>query len=285
MTRLLGLGKNAVLGHLRGINRKHRLRSKHFDTVELPDHLTLEVLDADAMASLDHYPCLDHVLLVSPKLRDLILEHDPSVETHAVQTGDMTVFLVMPVSDSDVMYEADGRAHYSTNGYQVRSAEGLRVSEEPDRLFCNVRNTGLLAFSDTFAAAAERAGVRWSPVEEITAFAPMREHPYAIVGTSNAAAFVDTLHATSDWPSAPAVDHPLGQAACDDDVSDPNGSWASLIGDVDDIQDCARARFCSGMPLPALTGELDRDFAKSKLKKRWQRRWQPTSRKRPVCWS
>ncbi len=232
--------------------------------------MSIEVLDADAISSLDHYPCVDQVFMVSQKLSEVIQQLDPEVEVQPVSAGEATVYLVMPASDSDVMY-ASAETSYSTNGYQLKSTSEIHVDEEPDALFCNVRNTGLLAISDAFVVAAGNAGVKWSRVQSISPYEPMRDHPYAIMGTGNKAAAVKKLEATSAWPEVLPVGHPLGPNAIDDEFSrDPDKAWASLLDDDDEVEDCCIARFCSGLDLPELRGELDSSFAKSKLKKRWK---------------
>lgn len=269
MTHILDLGKSAVLGRIQGLNRKHRLRTKHFDSVQWPAGLSIEVLDADAMSSLDHYPCVDQVFMVSQKLSEVIQQLDPEVEVQPVSAGEATVYLVMPASDSDVMY-ASAETSYSTNGYQLKSTAEIHADEEPDALFCNVRNTGLLAISDAFVVAAGNAGVKWSLVQSISPYEPMRDHPYVIMGTGNKAAAVEKLEATSAWPEVLPVGHPLGRNASDDAFSkDPDQAWASLM-DHDDVEKRCISRFCSGLKLPELRGELDNSFAKSKLKKRWK---------------
>lgn len=108
MTQILDLGDKAVLGRLRSINRKNRLRAKHYEEVEWGDPLSIDVIDADALSSADHYPCLDRFFLVSKKLRDVIIGLNSEVEIQEIQAGDQIVYLVMPCSEEDVGYEAEG---------------------------------------------------------------------------------------------------------------------------------------------------------------------------------
>lgn len=273
MTKILDLGANPVLGRVHAVNRKHRLRSKHYAAVDdWPETgASIDVLDAAALDETDHYPSTDEVFVVSSKLLEVLCSVDDSIESRELDAGGRTVYLVMPLSDGDVRYESDGFADYSKNGYNVVSGKDMRVNEAPDDAFCEVRNTGLLALRADLVDAADAAGVRWQAVDAIERYEPFRKHPYYVYRTGYAAAHAEELEAEGDWPDVPeTVPHPLGEHARDSKVGDVHGAWTKRVHKFERVDNCVFARYCSGLELPALAARLDDDIAKSRVKKRWK---------------
>ncbi len=270
MTKIIDLGTNPVLGRLNAINRKHRLRSKHYKEIEnWPDSASIDVLDADALTSVDHYPCQDEIFVVSKKLRDVLQSVDDDVVFFEAKAGDAVVFVVAPVSNSDVMYQAEGFPPYNKSGYSILSASNLHVEDQPDRMFCPVRNSRFLALSDELVQAAEAAGVVWSAVDQIPEFIAARPHPYLILRGGYAAASADIINITSVWPEIDESPHPLGENARDDKFKkEPDEAWNALL--QKETNDSLFARYASGLALPSVTAALDDDCAKSKQKKRWR---------------
>jgi hypothetical protein len=274
VVKILNLHAQPVLGRIHAINRKHRLRSKHYAAIEdWPESgASVDVLDAASLDAVDHYPCADEVLVVSDRLLEVLRSVDPQVESFALDAGGRTVHVVLPVSEDDVMYESDGHPDYSVSGYNVIDGTNLRVDEAPDAAFCCVRNTGLLAISATLEAAAREADVRWTLHDVIDRYGLERRHPYLVCTGGYAAVKVDELVATSDWPEVPPrVPHPLGSHARDPEFEgDPDSAWLERITDVDDeVADAAQTRYSSGLPLPAFEALLE-EVAKSRLAKRWK---------------
>ena len=180
--KILHLHAEPLLGRVHAINRKHRLRSKHYAAIDdWPESgATIDVLPGISLASLDsvdHFPCVDQVLVVSDRLLALLRDLAPELQSFAVDAGGRTVHVVLPLSEADVMYESEGRTGYSVSGYDVVDGTKLRVVEAPVALFCNVRNTGLLAISEVLEDAAERAGIRWTLREVIDHYGIRAQEP------------------------------------------------------------------------------------------------------------
>lgn len=285
MARILDLTTGPVLGRLRGINRKHRFRSRYHQPIEdWPDPATIDVLDRAALERRDHLPCADAIFVVSDKLKAVLSALAPDVKFFPADAGGRRVWVVAPF-DGDLMYqnEVGTRTEYSQSGYQVTHATGLRVDGEPQTAWCNVRNTPLLALGAELLAAATQANIVWDPVDSIADYRPHRDHPYSVVQSSRGAS-AHTLEVLDPWPPAPAaVAHPLHEWVRDASlkVANPSDAWSKLVHprDVDDFQHAAIARYCSGLPLPRLRALLDPDCAKSKLKKRWKEATEASSMK------
>ena len=270
MTKIIDLGTNPVLGRLNAINRKHRLRSQHYSDIEdWPDTASIDVLDADAMGSADHYPCLDEIFVVSKKLRDVLESVDSDVEFFEATAGKDIVYVVAPITDDDVMYESEGYPPYSKSGYTILSATDLYVDEEPDEMFVPVRNSRFLALTDELVDAAQAAGVVWNVVDKVPEFVASKPHPYQILRGGYAAASADVINITSAWPKIAEKPHPLGENARDENFKkDPDEAWNALL--QKETKDTLFARYVSGSDLPSVTAELDDDCAKSRQKKRWK---------------
>jgi len=271
MTELLDLMARPVLGRLHGINRKHRFRAKHYaDIGDWPEKATFDVLDASELEKRDHLASTDAMLVVSDKLKTVLAACAPSAQFFEADAGGTRVWVVPPPEDDDVMYEADGTPEYAEGGYQVTHATRLHVDETPESPWCKVRNTSIIALSDALVAAAKNAAIRWEPVKTIAKYAPHTPHPYVLVRSQGGD--VETLELIGEWPVAPKhVPHPLHDWVRDEEFEKPDvdAAWSSLVHQKE-VARAVIARFCSGLPLPKLRAELDKDIAKSKLKKRWK---------------
>ncbi|MCW5801553.1 MAG: hypothetical protein KIT31_04135 [Deltaproteobacteria bacterium] len=267
MMRILDLTAAPVLGRLHGFNRKHRLRSKHYEAIEnWPGGARLDVIDAAALASRDHYTSTDALFVVGDKLKGVLASVVPGVVFHPADAGGRTVWIVEPHEDDDVAHR--GEIKYSKSGYQVVRATNLSVSEPPKGAWCKVRNAPLLALGDAVLAAAAQAGVVWDPVESIAEYRPLREHPYCVATPNSERA--RRVELAGALPEAPAsVPHPRGALVVDDDFSaDANEAWTEMVHD-ESPERALFARYCSGLALPRVRAVLD-ELAKSKLKKRWK---------------
>ncbi len=271
MTWILDLTAKPALGRLRGINRKHRFRSKHYAPIgDWPDNATFDVLDAAAVAKADHLGSTDAVFVVSDKLKAVLEQIAPELKSFPAKAGKQRVWVVVQPKDDDVMYEADGPTEYAKSGYQLAHATNVRVQETPKSAWSRVRNTTLIALADSVIAAAAEAGVTWEPASAIAEYRPHTPHPYVMV-RSNASS-TETLETIEPWPTTPEhVAHPLRDFVRDENFEkdDPDIGWSSLVHQKE-IARSAIARYCSGMPLPPLRAVLDPDVSKSKLKKRWK---------------
>lgn len=271
MTRLLDLTANPVLGRLHGINRKHRLRAKHYAAInDWPELATFDVLDPAELKKSDHLTTTDALFVVSDKLKDVLAAAAPNAQFFAVDAGGTRVWVTPPPTDGDVMYESKN-SEYAQGGYQVTHATELRVDEKPRSPWSRVRSTPIVALSDALVAAGASAGIAWSPVESFADYSPHTPHPYVIVRSRGGD--IETLEKLGSWPSVPErVRHPLHDWVRDEEFEeeDPDEAWSALVEKRKDVAEAALVRFFTGLPLPKLRAVLDPGVAKSKLKKRWK---------------
>ncbi|MCB9649606.1 MAG: hypothetical protein H6730_23865 [Deltaproteobacteria bacterium] len=259
MPKLLQLGKDPVLGRLAGFTKKYGLRGERSKLEGLPDIKTIEVLRPDQLEQVDVYSNVDEVLLGSSRFVEALRTVVPNVVVHEVDAQDRTVFLIEPVADDDVSYEAD-TSDYSSSGYNVMEATQLRVEDEVEDAFVPVRNTGILAISDALVDAARAAGVRWTLEDTIEHFVPFRAHPYALLLHDSQAAHVETF--SGPLPPTGPKPHPLAPWLGLTEASERNEQWARVLNDEDSPREAATARYSSGEILPPITGVMDDDVSK-----------------------
>ena len=275
MTKILDLTGAPVLGRLLRINSKHKLRSADEEIeVPWPENATFDVLDAAALDTADHLPCMDPLFVVTDKLKEVLAAQCPEAKFHAATANGKRVWIVAG-PDGDVTYESQGdHADYTRNGYQVTGAKGLHVKEKPEHAWADVRNTPVIALHADLVKAAAKAGVRWNAVDKIAEYRPLRPHPYTILRCHPAVA-VDDIEAAERMPAAPAkVPHPrrgftfdLALEPSDILMKDADGAWTELVHMDDRLDRCVRPRYCSGLPLPRLRGT----FKPKGVKTRWKK--------------
>jgi hypothetical protein len=260
-----------LLGRLHGINRKHRLRAKHYAAIQdWPESATFDVLDAADLAKRDHLTTTDALFVVSDKLKCVLAAAAPKAQFFAADAGGTRVWVVPPPTDDDVMYETQESPTYATGGYQITRATELRVAERPRSPWSRVRNASIVALSDALVASGASAGIAWSPVESFADYSPHTPHPYVIVRSCGGD--IETLEKLSSWPAVPGrVRHPLHDWVRDEEFEeeDPDEAWSALVENRKDVAEASLVRFFTGLPLPKLRAVLDPGVAKSKLKKRW----------------